>query len=408
PDYTPEHQPSRYRHYVIELFPGIVRPELAKKIHSQFSLMPMNKWKQSIKQAQKKQNYRQIITIDEALASGVLHMILTRFAEASDEITDRAAYRNGVAVIRSLPRVLIASVAEVNKAYEFSMDLRLDEVDAIPFPGVPIKAVRLFQMGRGFLQSAAEGQILELFTEGDVVTTSSLMTQAQSEGISFKVVDASQLNSFLKKSALPKNVRNTLKGSITNGWEIIIPEKPVKIAGVDRWGWWQVEKSSGRYIGVMDNGLHAALVEVNLSSSKIGIQPKMGFAIGMIVGGNSTLFAISGLMIKHGQVTPAMIKEVKDYIKTIRCSSCPKIEAKIEGSYGVGGDCLKIELKEDLSAKASIDFCEQYVKGFKCAASLLMAGLTGQSIVKAEIKHEVSYEAGCAGDKEDMSISRDL
>ena len=407
-DNKPEHQPSMYRRHIIEIFPGTVRPELADVIQAQFSKMPINDWKQSISRAHDSGDSAKVLATDEALASSILQMILTRFAEASDEATDRAAYRNGIAVIRSLPRILIASVELENKALKFSMDLRLDEVDAVPFPGVPAKAASLFQMGRGMLQSTAEGNILQQLTGGSILTTTSLMSKAQSEGIGLKVVDASGLNRFIKHAKLPKNVSVTLKSSLIEGREIIIPEKPVLIAGKERWGWWHVDRSTGRYIGVMDNGLHAAMSEYTMSSHRISLHPKMGFMIGMIVGADSTLFSISGLMIKHGQVTPAMIKEVDDYLKKVMCSSCPKAEAKVGGSISLGGDCLKIEAKKAIGAAVKIDFCDEYINGFKCAAGLLMSGLTGQSVNKAEIKHVMSYEAGCAEGKKKMSISRGL
>ncbi len=408
PDDRPEHQPSMYRRYVLEVLPGIVRPELAEAIHAQFIRMPIEDWKQSMAQSHKTGDFGAVVATDEALASRLLQMILTRFAEASDEASDRAAYRNGVAVIRSLPRVLIASAELENKVLKFSMDLRLDEVEAIPFPGMPSKATRLFQMGRGILESIAEGQVLQQLTAGSVVTTSSVMSLAQSDGIPLKVVDVSGLSSFMKRTNLPLKVRQTLMSSLIEGREIIIPEKPVRIAGVERWGWWQIEKASGRNIGVMDNGLHAGMAEYTISTKEIGLNPRMGFVVGMIVGADSTLFSISGLMIKHGQVTPALIKEVKAYLEKVMCSSCPKAEAKAGSSISVGGDCLKVEAKDEIDGKVAIDFCEQYIKGFKCAAGLLMAGLTGESVNKAEVKIEASYEVGCTKGKGKESMSHGL
>ena len=403
-----EDQPAMYRRYVLEVFPGSVSPELAEAMQTQFKQLPIEDWKKTVAASQKSGEFTPLRATDEALGSSLLQMLLTRFAEASDEVSDRTGYRNAIAVIRSTPRVLIAATELVDNALVFSLDLRLDEVDAIPFPGAPSKTARLFQMGRGIQESVAEGSVLQQLTGMSVVTTSMLMSQARSDGISLIVVDISGLNNFIKNIKPPAHVSKILKSTLSEGQEIIIPEKPIRIAGVDRWGWWHVDKNNGRYIGVMDNGLYGALAEYNLSSAKIGLQPKMGFAIGMIAGGNATLFTISGLMIKHGQVTPAMVKEVEDYLKKIMCTSCPKAEAKIGVSYSLGGDCLKVELKEELSGKASIDFCEEYINGFKCAAGLLTAGLTGQSVNKAEMKHEISYEAGCAEGKKEMGFSRGL
>ncbi len=407
-DDKPDHQPSMYRRYVVEVIPGVVRPELAEAMHAQFIKIPINDWKQSMERAHKNNDFSRVLATDEAISSRLLQMIITRFAEVSDEASDRAAYSNGVVVIRSLPRVIIASVELEKKVLNFSIDLRLDEVDAIPFPDAPSKVAHLFQMGRGMIESTAEGKVLQQMTGRAAVTTSSVMTEAQAQGVKLNVVDSSNLSRYMKQSKLPQAVYQTLKSTLDKGHEIIIPEKAVLITGEKRWGWWQVEKESGRNVGVMDNGLHAALVEYTASTNRISLNPKMGFMVGMIVGADSTLFTISGLMIKHGQITPTMIKEAKDYLKKVLCSSCPKAEAKIGGSISLGGDCMKVEVKEELSAAAKIDFCEEYVNGFKCAAGLLMQGLTGESVNKAEIKHEISYELGCAEGKKEMGISSGL
>lgn len=406
-DARPEHQPPLYRRYVLEVFPGAVRPELAQSMHEQFSKLPLDAWKASLTQSQKNGDSSAVLAMDEALASSLLQMILTRFAEASDEASDRAAYRNAVAVIRSTPRVLIASVELDGQELVFSMDLRLDEVDAIPFPGAPSKIARLFQMGRGVLQSTAEGEVLQQLTGNQVLTTASLMARAQAANITLKVVDASQLNRYVKQSKIPKDIRQALSSSVTKNSEIIIPEQAVRVAGVERWGWWLVDKPSGRTIGVMDNGLHAGMAEYTISTTEINLDPRMGFVVGMVVGADATLFTISGLMLKHGQATPAMIKEVKEYLDNVLCSSCPQAGASASASYSAGDDCLSVEKSVGVSAKVSIDFCEEYVNGFKCAAGLLMAGLTGESGRKEEAKVEAAYSAGCKGGSAEAGFSRD-
>jgi hypothetical protein len=403
----PDDQPGMYRRFVLEVFPGSVSPELAEVMHTQFKQLPIEDWKKTVAASQKSGELTPLRATDEVLGSSLLQMILTRFAESSDEASDRAGYRNAVAVIRSTPRVLIASAELADNAIVFSMDLRLDEVDAIPFPGAPAKAARLFQTGRGILESTAEGEVLHQLTGKPVVTTTSLMTKAQAADIPLKVVDATRLNGFIKQARIPKHVQKTLSASVTKDREIIIPEKPVQIAGVDRWGWWQIEKASGHTVGVMDNGLHSSMTEYTISTKEINLDPRMGFVVGMIVGADTTLFAISGLMLKHGQVTPAMIKEAKSFLESVLCSSCPKAEASASASYSAGDDCFSVEKSVGVSAKVSIDFCEEYVNGFKCAAGMLMAGLTGESGRKEEVKVEASYSAGCKGGGVEAGKSRD-
>jgi hypothetical protein len=151
----------------------------------------------------------------------------------------------------------------------------------------------------------------------------------------------------------------------------------------------------------MDSGLHAGMAEYTLSSEKVWLNPNMGFALGMVVGADSTLFTISALMLEYGESSPAMIKAVESYLKNVLCHSCPKAEAKAGASITDTGYCLKNEVwKKEKSAKVEINFCAKYVEGFKCAAGLLLHGVSGP---QREYKLEASYELGCMEGKKEAS-----
>lgn len=408
-DNKPQHQPRMYRRYLLEVLPGSMRPELAEERARQFGALSFKKWEKSLEQAKQGSDQSTALAIDERLGSSLLQMLITRFSEASDEASDRAAYNNGVLVVRSHPRVLIASAEQTGEKLELSMDLRVDEVEAIPYPGAPARVSSLYQTGRGIMQSKMEGKILEKLTGQKAVTTAELMAQAQSQGIPLKVVGSSSLNAFIKASGIPSTVREHMKSSVSNGNQIIVPQRAVTVAGANRWGWWQLENATGRSVGVMDNGLHAAMAEYTFSTEKIGVNPDMGFAIGMIVGADSTLFTISGLMLKYGQANEAMIQEVENYLEKIMCISCPKAELSASAGVSASAGCLSVGKKAEATvAKASIDFCEKYVNGFKCAAGLLMSGLTGSGNGRIEAKVETSIEAGCSSAGQALGAGHDF
>ncbi len=406
-DKMPEHQPRMYRRYLLELLPGSVRPELADERDRQFGALSLKDWERSLRGAKQDSDQATALAIDEKLGSSVLQMIITRFAEASDEASDRAAYGNGVVIVRALPRLLISSAEMQGEKLELSMDLRLDEVEAIPYPGAPARVANLYQTGRGIMQSKMEGAILRKVTGQETLSTAALIDEARSQGIDLRVLDDASLNGFLKSAVVPAVVSDHMKKSVSGGNRIIVPQRAVTVADTKRWGWWQVDEASGRHIGVMDNGLHAGMAEYTLSTKEIGLNPKTGFVVGMIIGADSTLFTISGLMLKHGEVTQAMIKEAKDFLESIICSSCPKAGASASVSASAGNDCFSKEISRGASAKASIDFCEEYANGFKCASAMLMAGLTGDG-AKAEIKTEASYSLGCKGSSVEAGVSRDF
>ena len=358
--------------------------------------MPLERWKPSSDGGADAARLGEALEADAALNANLLQTLLLRFAAASDDLTDRIAYTNAVVPLRTVPRVLIASVEGTGDALRLDLDLRLDEVEALPYPGAPAAVRRLFQMGRGFAESVVEGAVLPAGAVRRAVTTAELMREAQGQGIPLRVVDERNVADFVARAGLPEPTARHLRASVGEGWEAVISARAVEIAGAPRWGWWRIERASGRTIGVMDTGLHAATVEYGLSSRDIGLSPRMGFAVGLINGAQSTLFAISGLLLQYGVTSEAMLKEVKAYLDAVLCRTCPKAEAKASAGSEVSGYCLKFEVEtpSSRSAKARFDFCEKYVDGFKCAAGLLIAGLAG---VQPEVKAGVglSYEAGC-------------
>jgi len=390
-------QPKKYRRFNIGVFAGSVAEGQVKEILNRAQKLPLSTWQRIINSAARDTahaEYAAVSATDASLNLAILHSALVRFATSSDAISDQAAYANGVALIRPVPRILIASVESSDgNRLKFNLDLRLDEVVAVPVPGAPAKLSRLYQLGRGISESVQEGKILQIMTGKPVVTTALLMKTAIDAAIPLKVVMLDNLS----QSGLPDPVRELLEPDLKSGRNAIIPARAVRLSGVDRWGWWLIDPPSGRSTGMMDDQLNSAMTEYTLSTKEIGLNPKTGFVVGMVVGADTTLFSISAGMLKYGEVTPEMIKEIKQYLKSVTCASCPEAEAKLTAIEGtVGGDCLKKDISS--SAKVSVDFCSKYADGFKCAAGLLLGGLIGDHATKAEIKvGGASMKVACEG-----------
>jgi hypothetical protein len=124
---------------------------------------------------------------ETSIATG--HLAALSFAHQSDKFSAALARRTGVRVVHDQPRVLLVSLEstqpEGNRIRsEVNIDLRLDEVDAIPLDGAPLGAARLFQRARGLQESSLEGAVLARLTgsETPVVTTVALMEAARAQG----------------------------------------------------------------------------------------------------------------------------------------------------------------------------------------------------------------------------------
>ena len=391
--------PEKYRRFNLGIFAGAIAESQTKTIFAKIQTLPMAKWQDLAKSATRNSSHADftaVSAVDASMNLVILHSALLRFAASSDMISDQTAYANGVAVIRPVPRVLISSVdSEDGRHLKFNLDLRLDEVTALPIPGAPEKLSSLYQQGRGISESVQEGKILKILTGKSAITTALVMKTAADNSIPLKIAAQDNLSQF----GLPDPVLKLLHQDLKTGWNAIIPARAVSLAGTKRWGWWLLNPQSGRIIGKMDDQLNSAMTEYTLGSKEVGLNPNMGFMVGMIVGADSTLFSISSGILKYGEVSTAMIKEVREYLKSVTCMSCPEAEAKMTAiDSSVGGDCFKKDISS--SAKVSSDFCSKYADGFKCAAGMLLSGLAGDKMLKTEIKvGEASVKAGCAESK---------
>jgi len=335
-------------------------------------------------------------------------LLALRFTAESDEMSDRVAWANGVAPVRQRPRLIIASVTSEDidagePATTVELDLRLDRVLGLPFPGFPAGVARLFQTARGIQEAALEGSVLERFGgTAPAVTTPVLMEKALREGVELKVIRSADTGDL----ALPAPVRRMVEAAVKGGDELIIPARAVEISGQPRWGWWQVDADTGEVIGVMDNGLHSALTEYSLDLSEISLDDKTGLVIGAIVGATSTHITIAALILQYGESGAALTEQVEAILQRITCLSCPGASATVSGSAGasasvsIGGDCLSESVDRSIGAEGGVklslgSFCESYVRGFKCASGLILHGLTTEITAGADISANAEVDFGC-------------
>lgn len=333
----------------------------------------------------------------EASVGGAASFLLPLvFAAQSDALTEQVAYPNGVAVVRGLPRVLLTTFETTGNEKgaarsETSLDLQLDEVQAYAYPQYPARAARLFQAGRGIQESVLEGRVLEERTgQTSVVTTAALMREAAAKRVELLAVTPASASELDRARGLPPAARQFIEAALKEGRHVIVPISAVKLAGRDRWGWWAFDPGSGAVTGVMESGQHQAMVEYEIGTEEIGLNPDSGFALGCIVGGTTTQIFVVAKLLEYGEITEELIKEVEKYVEKGACNSAcpPKFEAGAFNEANVAGDCFKKAIGEEIGVRVSLKFCDRYNDGFKCAGGFILAGLKGKGPgvgAKAEI-----------------------
>lgn len=327
------------------------------------------------------------------------------FAADSDAFTDQIAYPNKVAVVRGLPRILISTFetmrSEAGASTEMSLDLRLDDVQAYPYPGYPAGAARVFQTARGLQESVLEGQALERRAgQKAAVTTAALMREAATRRVELLAVTPATSSELGRAKGLPPPVRALIEDGLREGRHVVVPASAITIGNRERWGWWAIDPSSGAVTGVMDTGQNQAVTEYSLSTEAVGLNDEMGFYLGCIVGATTIKLFVVAKLLEYGEVTQEMIEEVKAFIENGSCNSMcpPKFEAGVFAEANMAGDCLKKSsvpsLEEPIGVggglKAPLQFCDRYNDGFRCAGGFILEGLTGKS-PGSGIKIEVGF-----------------
>jgi hypothetical protein len=317
------------------------------------------------------------------------HAIAMKFAAASDRATASAATFTGVTVTRPVPRVLITSFeTDEAGATQVSLDLRLDEVEATGDPG----ATAHFQIARGMAESRLEGVVVASLIGRPAVTTARVMDEAFAAGVDVRGLRGA--NAELP-GGVPDAAAVRIRAALAAGHEVILPAAAVQVDGVARWGWWDVDPATMRTIGVLESGQHQGMAEYNQMLEEVGLNPDMAFMIGMLIGSNYAAFAIAGEMLKTGAITEEFLRGLLEQLQAVACTMCPRLGASAGVSQSVAGDCFSQGIERFTAVDESFSFCEKYNAGFKCAVSVMTAGLLGELDGYA-VTASASLNIGCA------------
>jgi len=219
----------------------------------------------------------------------------------------------------------------------------------------------------------------------------------------FTAAEAGRLGTIEGLSAYS---RHLIEDSLKAGREVIVPSKPVMLAGRPRLGWWDRDPATGRVVGVMDDGLHSAMVEYTVNTEEIGLNDDTGFVLGLIVGATSTETLIAAKVLEKGAMTADLVDDIEKKIAKIQCLSCPEASAKASAgasvSASVSGSCWelkkKFKVEKEAGAKASISFCEKYTEGMTCASRLILNAYKASPVIvktEAEAHLEASVKLPC-------------
>ena len=183
------------------------------------------------------------------------------FAEAADRLLVDTQAGVFVRAYYDSPRLVTVGVQPGDGSDPtFTLDLRNTSVRTIPFPGQAETAAIGFNMVKGIVESGLEGAALSSALGQTALTTARLFEAATAQGIGSTIITDNNL-SWLESLPISEEAKARITTSALEGKILIVPQTPVLVDGDTYMGWWEVDSVSGETIGVMENGLHVALLE---------------------------------------------------------------------------------------------------------------------------------------------------
>jgi hypothetical protein len=317
-------------------------------------------------------------SLEERIGPELCHLVNMIFAHTSDSLAEDAGESLSVYGYYDLPRIIIYSVESNGKSVKTSMDLRQDSMSAIPYPGQALGMAETFLYGRGVSESVLEGKILELFLGQKTLTTAGIMLKTAQRNVPIRLYSEMEKDE-LEKLAMPEHVQNRALKAISSGSILIVPGKSIRFQGQDRWGWWEVAPQTMEVIGVLDTGLHQAMLQRTILDSKGMMNSKMGFAIGGITGAVDTHWMLGSMILKYGKLTREALQEIRDYMKQLKTFMCPEFEKSVSRTVASLTvfeleDCYKKEYDITFKAGVKIDigWCQSFTKGFGCISTSIL------------------------------------
>ncbi len=244
-----------------------------------------------------------------AWAGNVLSLIdLTHYID-SDQAAEQLGASMLVKPFVTSPRIIIAT-SDVGDTGNITMtlDLLVDHISAYAYPAQSQAVEGAFQAMRGYVESSIEGTALSEVTSKTARTTYAVfeaLKSAANPGIFIAYPDDM---TGLAAANISDLAKARIAAAVAAGKIVIAPNQMVTLGGVSTIGWWEKDPATGEVIGVMQDGLHQAIIEYTALSQLNN--PSFIF-IGFWHGFTQACFAIaSGVLSKVAEGKPFTVKDV--------------------------------------------------------------------------------------------------
>ena len=172
--------------------------------------------------------------------------------------------------------VRIAACSLDPRSGALSTDLLFDSIDSWPRPGSRAGAGAALAGLRGILQADVEGAVLSAICGKAgmagvrVLTVRSVLEAALSKEIELLGLVLEQPEGLSKLTA-PERVRRIIGERLEQGRIVIVPARPVLLGERSVTAWYEIDRDTGEWIGVFEDGRHQAVAETEVLRKVVGL-----------------------------------------------------------------------------------------------------------------------------------------
>jgi len=201
--------------------------------------------------------------INLALEDGnraVAQAVLMNYLQRSDEALGDLDVPFQASVFRGAPRAIMASVSFLSDRLRYDLDLRRNPATYVLPEGVDREWSRFLNYHRGLYESRLEGAVMLSFTGQAGITAGDVLAAAREQEIPLRAI-VRRNRRDLSAVALTTSAKPKINKAINAGRTVLLPERPVVLAGAERMAWFEFDPVSGYIDGVFPSGKHQAMTE---------------------------------------------------------------------------------------------------------------------------------------------------
>jgi hypothetical protein len=174
--------------------------------------------------------------------------------------------------------------------FTLAIDLLRDIVRAIPSPVQATTAAIGFQIERGFADTGFEtgavtptGQPSTAAPVGAQLSAQVIFSLAGQQGIALIVLTPADPLA-LQALDFPADAKARISDALGSGMVVVVPRQAVTVNGAPRVAWYQMDKTTGQTVGVVDDGNHLGEYTAVQRFTDFVLVPILGFGLGFVAG----------------------------------------------------------------------------------------------------------------------------